>query len=37
MGSNTATSYFSYETTYAVNPLILNRSYEEEEPWRFEN
>jgi hypothetical protein len=24
MGSNTATSYFLYETTYAVNPFILN-------------
>jgi hypothetical protein len=39
VGSNTATSHFLYEKTSAVNPLILNRNYdeEEEEPWRFEN
>ena len=37
MGSNTATSYFLYETTYAVNPLVLNWNYEEEQLWRFEN
>jgi len=39
MGSNTAAPYFLYKTTYAVNPSILNRNYDEEEeqPRRFEN
>jgi hypothetical protein len=29
--SNTATPYFLYEKTSAVNPLILNRNYDDEE------
>lgn len=41
VGSNTATSYFLYETTFAVNPLILCSDYydeeEEQQPWRFEH
>jgi hypothetical protein len=36
MGSNTAASYFLYETIYAVNISTVDRNYEEEQLWRFE-
>jgi hypothetical protein len=37
MGSNTAVSYFLYETTYTVNASILDRSDDEELWRRFES
>ncbi len=34
MGSNSAVSYFLYETTYAVNASTVDRNDEEEQLWR---